>query len=150
MKSLVLSSFIVIFVSGLAACIANAQSPPRSAPDQARSIIPYQPKELTLRISQNATIKRPKISHVRVRSALGTEQIARLICHVDDDALIERPSGEYSLVPQAETQPTDAKKMSKVSMKDVQHALTESGIENFKQKWDKPYLFVYDLSLIHI
>ncbi len=146
MKSLVLSSFIVIFVSGLAACIANAQSPPRSAPDQARSIIPYQPKELTLRISQNATIKRPKISHVRVRSALGTEQIARLICHVDDDALIERPSGEYSLVPQAETQPTDAKKMSKVSMKDVQHALTESGIENFKQKWDKPYLFVYDCS----
>jgi len=137
MKSLFLP-LVAISLVGVSAGVSKAQEP--------RSIIPYQPKEVTLRIGPDAKITPPSVSHVRVRSALGGEQIARLISQVDDELLIERPSGELSLVPQAEAQPTESKKMSKVSMKDVQHALSEAGIVNFKQKWDKPYLFVYDCS----
>ena len=142
MKSIVAFQFLAVV---LLAVGSTAHGQQRQEPPQ-RSIVPFQPKEIKLRIPLDATITYPEISHVRVRSALGGEQIARLICHVDNEALIERPSGEYSLITQSETHPTDEKKMSKVSMKDVKHALTESGIENFKQKYDKPYLFVYDCS----
>ena len=112
---------------------------------QDTTVLPYQPSALELRIPAAATVRPGNGARVLVRSPLGQQQVAQLLCHVDDQLIIVRPTGNLEMIARSAAQPTD-QEISKCSRHELEHLLHEANIRDYKLEWEKPYLFVSSCS----
>lgn len=125
--------WVTLLVMRPAFCSAQSVAPPPSG------------RDFKLRIPDGSTPKHGKYRKLLARNADGEQQVVRLLCRVDNQLVVIRPTGKLTVVDRSDVQPTDGV-FGKISKKDVDATLEKSGLKDFKVVAAKPYVYMYGCS----
>lgn len=107
-----------------------------------QTYVPFQSSVTDLRFPVGAKSRAGNGEKLLVRSPVGENQVVKLLCRVNDDLVVIRPTGEVAVIAKSHTQPTK-EKFGRFTLKDIKHSLNEAGIRDYKMVWQKPFLFVH-------